>query len=392
MIANFFNSEELSKEYDIVLVYRYSKRYEEGAKTRISLDRAIPVKLVVEPESADIVKSKNKVIATIQKMYWFILLWITKYYSIPRNIKVLTKVFQEIKPDIIHINNGGYPAATSCFAAVKAAKACGIKHVVYMVNNMAMDYSHPLRWFDRLLDKTVKNTVSIFVTGSNNAGRRLEEAISVPGEKRRVIRNGINPRKATMPMKEFKELHSIPPNKLIFTEIANLEERKGHRILLQAILKLKEAGEAKNVYYVLEGNGPLKTEIEAYIHDNQLNDKVSLIQVNAIYDLYKATDVLILPSIHTEDFPNTIIEAMGQGIPAIGTRIAGIPEQIIDHQNGILIEPSDVEQLAAAIKEMADNKELREICSRNAKEKFDNNYTAEISVRNYCELYESFYK
>lgn len=392
MIANFFNSEELSKVYDIVLVYRYSKRYEEGAKMRMNLDKAIPVKLVVEPDSVDIVKSENKVISTIQKIYWFLLLWITKYYSVPRNAKVLTRVFREINPDIIHINNGGYPAATSCFAAVKAAKACGIKHVVYMVNNMAMNYSHPLRWFDRGLDRVVKKTVSYFITGSNNAGKRLEEAIAVPADKRRVIRNGITPRKATMSTSSFKKLYNIPEDKLVFSEIANLEERKGHRVLLQAIKRLRERGEANNVHYVLEGTGPLKTEIEAYIQDNQLNDIVSLIQVKAIYDLYQATDVLILPSIHTEDFPNTIIEAMGQGIPAIGTRIAGIPEQIMDHQNGILIDPSDVEQLAVAIKEMADNNELRESCSRNAKETFESNYTAEISVRNYSKLYESLYK
>lgn len=392
MIANFFNSEELSREYDIVLVYRYSKRYEEGAKTRMNMDRAISVDLIVEPDSAVIVKSKNKVIATIQKIYWFLLLWITKYYSIPRNTKVLTRVFRDINPDIIHINNGGYPAATSCYAAVKAARACGIKQVVYMVNNMAMDYSHPLRWFDRGLDRVVKKTVSFFITGSNNAGKRLEEAIAVPTEKRRVIRNGITPRKATMSTSSFKELYNIPEDKLVFSEIANLEERKGHKVLLQAIKKLREGGEINNVHFVLEGTGPLKTEIEVYIQDNQLNDIVSLIQVKAIYDLYQATDVLILPSIHTEDFPNTIIEAMGQGIPAIGTRIAGIPEQIIDHQNGVLIDPSNVDQLAAAIKKMADNNEFRESCSRNAKATFENNYTAEISVQIYSKLYESLYK
>ena len=392
MIANFFNSEELSKVYDIVLVYRYSKRYEEGAKMRMNLDKAIPVKLVVEPDSVDIVKSENKVISTIQKIYWFLLLWITKYYSIPRNAKVLTRVFREINPDIIHINNGGYPAATSCFAAVKAARGCGVKHVVYMVNNMAMDYSHPLRWFDRGLDSVVKKTVSYFITGSNNAGKRLEEAIAVSTEKRRVIRNGITPRKATMTTSSFKKLYNIPEDKLVFSEIANLEERKGHRVLLQAIKKLREGGKIDNVHFVLEGTGPLKTEIEAYIQNNQLEDIVSLIQVKAIYDLYQATDVLILPSIHTEDFPNTIIEAMGQGIPAIGTRIAGIPEQIIDYQNGLLIDPSDVDQLATAIKEMADDNELRESCSRNSKETFERNYTAEISVRNYSELYKSFYK
>ena len=392
MIANFFNSEELSKEYDIVLVYRYSKRYEEGAKTRMNLERAIPVKLIVEPRKEDVVQSKNRLIASFQKILWMVQVFFTKYISIPRNTRVLKRIFEEEQPDILHINNGGYPAATSCYAAVKAASACGISNVVYMVNNMAMDYSHPLRWFDRILDQLVKKTVKVFVTGSNNAGKQLEKAISIPTEQRIVLRNGINPRKATMEPVDFKHQYNIPVDKLIFSEIANLEERKGHRILLRAIKKLKGAGKIDNVFFVLEGTGPLKGEIESYIEKNHLKDNVLLTQVKAIYDLYQVTDVLMLPSIHTEDFPNTIIEAMGQGIPAIGTSIAGIPEQINDHQNGILIPPLDVDALASAIEEFVDNKELRERCSINAKTTFEDNYTSQISVRHYMELYESFYK
>lgn len=392
MIANFFNSEDLSEKYDIALVYRYSKRYQEGAKRRMNMDKAIPVKLMVEPQKEEVIKSRFKFIAVSQKVVWMVAVFLMKYLSIPHNTRKLKKIFKKVQPDILHINNGGYPAATSCYSAVKAAKACGINNVVYVVNNMAMGYSHPLRWFDRPLDRMVKKNVRVFVTGSNNAGKQLENAISIPAGQRKVLRNGINPRKASMGPEVFKRQYNIPVDKLIFSEIANLEERKGHRILLQAIKRLKDTGKIKNAFFVLEGTGPLKNVIESFIADNHLEDYVLLTQVKAIYDLYQVTDVLILPSIHTEDFPNTIIEAMGQGIPSIGTWIAGIPEQICDHKNGILIPPSDVNALAIAIEELIENKELRESCSINAKITFEDCYTSQISVRHYMELYESLNK
>lgn len=389
MIANFFNSEELSNEYDIVLVYRYSKRYEDGAKTRMNLDRAIPVNLIVEPVRDDIVKSTNSFIRLIQKIYWFALLWFTKYYSINQNTKLLTRVFYQEKPDIIHINNGGYPAATSCYAAVLAARKCGVNKVVYVVNNMAADYKHPLRWFDMRLDEVVKNTVTYFINGSNNAGLRLKEVLKLPDSQQVTIRNGIIPRKVTMNREEFRKEYVIDNEIYVFAEVANLEERKGHRVLLQAVLKMIEGGCHKDFIVLLEGNGPLRSEIASFIRDNNLSTCVRMIEVDQIYNLYNAIDCLVLPSLRNEDFPNTIIEAMGMGVPVIGTSIAGIPEQIDDHVTGLLINPNDVCALAKAMTDMCSDDELYNFCSKNAKNKFERNYTAEISVKNYMDLYLS---
>ena len=73
----------------------------------------------------------------------------------------------------------------------------------------------------------------------------------------------------------------------------------------------------------------------------------------------------------------------------IGTRIAGIPEQIDDHKTGLLIPPSDPEALAKAMKEIMTDKDFYKFCAGNAKNKFEKNYTAQISVKNYMILYDS---
>ena len=390
MIANFFNSEELSKEFDIVLVYRYSKEYEEGAEKRINdMSRCVGVELITETEQKRYVTSNIRIFAFLQKCIWVIVYIFNKYYSIIKNAKTLQQKFSEYKPDIIHINNGGYPAATSCYAAVLAARKCGVKNVVYMVNNMAMDYSHPLRWFDRRLDEIVKETVTYFINGSNTAGLRLKQVLKLPASQQVTIRNGIIPRKVTMSREDFRKIYSINCGTFVFAEVANLEERKGHRVLLNAVRKLIDDKLIQNFVVLIEGNGPLKEQIASDISDNKLSDVVRMIEVDQIYNLYNAIDVLILPSLYKEDFPNTIIEAMGQGIHAIGTSIAGIPEQIDDHVTGLLITPGDVNSLTNAMVELRIDKNLYEHCKRQAKQKYNENYTAKISVGNYIKLYNS---
>lgn len=389
MLVNFFGSEELSSEYELTFLYRYSERYEEGAKKRMDMSRSIPVTLVVEPEKKSIVTSSNKIISNIQTIIRYILVFVMKYYSIWSNYKRLLPIIREQSPHLIHINNGGYPAATSCYAVVLAAKRCGVKNIVYMVNNMAMSYKSPIRWFDKRLDNIVKHQVTYFVNGSNNAGERLKNVLGLPASKQITIRNGIIPRPVTMSKSQFRESYGLNDDSFVFAEVANLEERKGHRVLLKAVQQIKCNNSLQNFIVLIEGNGPLKEEIASIIKENNLDEAVRMIEVEQIYNLYNAIDVLILPSLYREDFPNTIIEAMGMGVPVIGTSIAGIPEQIDDHETGLLIAPGDVDALVKAMMELKSDKNLYERCKQQAKQKFNKNYTAEISVGNYNKLYHS---
>lgn len=389
MLVNFINSEELNNAFQTKLLYSYSEQYERVAKQRLNNNRIEGVVLSKTKELGDWATSKYAILKTIQRLLWFCYYTIAKYFVIYRNSRLLAKKFKEEKPDIIHINNGGYPASYSCISAVIAAKNVGINEIVYVSNNMAVDRKHPLRWFDYFLDRYMVRNVSVFVTGSNNASKRLKQVLSLSNDKLVVLRNGITKRPVLTDSIAFKKQNEISEDKLVFCTIANFEERKGHIYLLKSIESLKHAGKLANVMFLLEGNGPTKESIIQYIHSQKLEDVVKCVETKSIYDLYNASDVLILPSIANEDFPNVIIEGMGMGLPSIGTKIAGIPEQISDHVNGLLVEPKDVEGLSAAILEMIDNADLRKKCSDNVMYEFESKYTSDISVRNYMKLYNS---
>ncbi|MEM1903069.1 MAG: glycosyltransferase family 4 protein [Pyrobaculum sp.] len=76
--------------------------------------------------------------------------------------------------------------------------------------------------------------------------------------------------------------------------------------------------------------------------------------------LYAALDFFVLPSLE-EGFGMVITEAMASGKPIIGSKVGGIPMQVVEGWNGFLVEPGDYRQLAEKILYLADNDEVRRV-------------------------------
>ena len=315
-----------------------------------------------------------------------------KYFTIIYCIPLFHKKFSRLNVDILHINNGGYPAAITAYSAVIAAKIKGINKIIYVVNNIAQDYKNPLRWLDKLIDIYISKSVSFFVTGSKNAGNKLKSILNIPKNKIFNIPNGIKKRKITQSKHELlKQLKLKIDKRKLFTTIALLEKRKGHIWLLKAIKMVKDSYVNINSapFFIFEGEGDEYFSLSDYIKENNLENYVLIVKkIPNIFNLINASDVIILPSIAMEDFPNVIIEAMSLGKPTIGTKIAGIPEQIDHNLNGCLVDPKDSAKLFSCINHLM-NKKIRDQYSIQSKIKYEKNYKVEISVKKYLQLYKS---
>ena len=83
--------------------------------------------------------------------------------------------------------------------------------------------------------------------------------------------------------------------------------------------------------------------------------------------------MLVAPSLTSEDgdqegIPNVIKEAMASGLPVISTFHSGIPELVIDGDNGLLVPSADKSALASAIERLASDRTLLERLSTRALE------------------------
>ena len=391
MISNFLNSKEINSSYDVYFFYRKSDAYSRELNNRLltSNVNCIPLNL----PNYNIHKyllSRIKIIPILYKLFAALIIFVMKYFTIIYCIPLLYKKFIKLNIDVLHINNGGYPAAFTAYSAVIAARLSGVNKIIYVVNNIAQNYTSPLRWFDKIIDIYIKNKVSFFVTGSINAGEKLKSTLKLSNNKVVNIPNGVKIRDITLSRLELlNELGLDLKNRTLFSTIALLEERKGHIWLLKAIKKLKETNIDKETFpfFIFEGDGSTFSMLSNYIAENKLENYVTIIkEIPNIFNLINASDAIILPSIFMEDFPNVIIEAMSLGKPVIGTKIAGIPEQIDHHKNGCLVKPKDSDALYDSIIHLM-NKDVKETYGIQSKHKYNENYKVEISVNKYLELY-----
>ncbi len=391
MIVNFLNSREMADEYEMTFSFRDSSKYQEGLTSRL---RSPAITYPLSLPQFSISKKVNPGSRTkIRKVidYFFYLL---EY--IPITILVflrLQKLFRKISPDILHINNGGFPGAHSCRVAVLAAKSVGIKSIVFVVNNMAADYRHPYRWIDLPLDAFVAKNVNFFITGSTIATNRLRDVLDLKVTQLKSFPNGISVREPSESRIESKIRLGLENfDGVIFGVIGVMETRKGHLHLLQSLLKftLERSPILPPFVILIEGEGGVLPNLQEFVETNKLGNIVRFIGVESqIFNLLSLIDVLIYPAIQDEDFPNVISESMALSKAVISTKVSGATDQIVNGQTGILVDIDSEKQLAEAIEKLTLNATLRREMGDKGRVRYLNNYTSELALDNYMALYKS---
>lgn len=389
MLVNFFNSEDLRKSYSISFSYRYSLPYAQALKQRI--ERDLPVYPVRFPDLSDFIGLPMWLPLIIRRLINTVSRLALTGPVLIYEIVVLFWLFKQLAPDILHINNGGYPAALSSRAAAIAGRLAKIPRVIMVVNNMATDYRSFSRWLDYPIDRFVVRSVDQFVTGSEAAAERLRYILKLPRHCVVAIHNCIALRKSSSSIDATLErLRLNDYEGTVFGVVALLIPRKGHKVLLEAVKKLVREGRVKgpDLKVLIEGSGILREELIAFVEKNELTNWIAFVgDESNIVDFMSALDVLILPSIQNEDFPNVILEAMALGKPVIASRLAGTPEQIIDGVTGVLVEPRNVDQLGEAISKLMENSNMRNEMGCAATAHFNRHFTCGTVLNNYKNLY-----
>jgi glycosyltransferase involved in cell wall biosynthesis len=390
MVAVLSNSEELRKDFGVSLSFRDTPNYSASARNRLHEGIVFqPLKLSI-PEITGTFKQPK--LGLVLASFRFVKYFFQYMVCSLQNFYTLYRAFVVSKPDILHVNNGGFPGALSCRIAVLAGRAAGIKNILFVVNNMAIPYEGLYRKVDFVLDKLVARLVYLFITGSGVASRRLKEVLKLPEYKLTAIPNGVEIFGVTEEPRVTLQRLNAQDYKIIFGVVGIMLPRKGHALLLQAISNLKHDPIFKesSLVFLLEGTGELLSELVELASSLQVNRFVRFVGVQEnIFNFYGILDFLVYPSTKDEDFPNVISEALGMSIPVISAKVAGAVEQIDHGINGLLFDKGDCAALENAILEICRNPDAYRSMAVNARRKYELYYKPAKAIQQYKKIYDA---
>ena len=161
-----------------------------------------------------------------------------------------------------------------------------------------------------------------------------------------------------------------------------LVEKKGFADLIRACAILRDRG--FDFRCTIAGSGPDEAELRTQIAQAGLEDLVTLtgqaLKQEDIPAFMYGGDIYTLPCVWASDndvdgLPQMLMEAMACGLPAVSTRLVGIPDLIHDGETGLLVAPNDPEALADALMRLEADEDLAQTLSeagyRHLVDKFD---------------------
>lgn len=201
------------------------------------------------------------------------------------------------------------------------------------------DKSHYRFVYTRLVDSVITNS---------EATRRtmLSGTPWFPDGKAIVIHNGVdvdpydrlNGERETLRSRLCKML-GLGGGSRIVTLVGELNERKGHRYVIEAGRRVVEAVPEAHFLFVGEGEGRL--DIEHLVEKSGIADHIHLVGFrDDVPQLLTGSDVLVLPS-RVEGFGYVLAEAMASRVPVVATNASSIPEIVEEGETGYLHDLGD---------------------------------------------------
>ncbi|MEK7186156.1 MAG: glycosyltransferase family 4 protein [Patescibacteria group bacterium] len=182
----------------------------------------------------------------------------------------------------------------------------------------------------------------------------------------------------------------------IITGSKNMLKEKGIINLIEAFSRLSPRfPKMRLLIGVARASENLKDEFAnayemliGYIKIHNIEDKtiVKMFELDQMPNIYRGSDVLVLPAEKNETLGQIFIEAMACGLPVIGAKTGGMPEIISDGHNGFLVAPSDPSLLAQKIEKILNDEAIREKFIKAGHKTIAEKFTAEKQFTGFHKL------
>jgi len=171
---------------------------------------------------------------------------------------------------------------------------------------------------------------------------------------------------------------------------------KGHDIFLEAAARVVSDRPDLNLHFYIIG-GPIYKTQGSQFSEAELREKAAVLEIEDKVDflgfqsdmakVYRWLDIAIHASTQPEPFGLAIVEAMACGKPVIVSEAGGAAELFTHNFDAVGVPPGDAAALSSAIQHLAENPDLRQTLSQNARQTAINRFSHTRFSREIGEVY-----
>lgn len=291
------------------------------------------------------------------------------------NTRELVRVLRRGRPSVFHAHLSWPLAARQQLATAIAARVPAVVATYQLFPPGSFGRTAPLQ--GRLLAAGMGRGIAV----SDAIASALVERLGWPRRKIEVIRNSI-------PVERYQgerdaELHrtlSGGSGDFVFLTAARLDAQKGLDVLLRATASVEGAR------FVIAGSGSERARLERAAAE--LGEKVAFLgRREDIGALLAASDAFVLPSLF-EGTPLSLLEAMAAGKPIVASAVAGVDELVGHDESALLVPPGDSDALAAALRRIVAEPELRARLGASARHRVETEFAIEPNTRRVLNVYD----
>jgi glycosyltransferase involved in cell wall biosynthesis len=271
-----------------------------------------------------------------------------------RAFRALLRLFRAERPDLVHAH-----MPISGFLARMAAWWAGVPRIAYTGHGFWFNFpgSWPRRAVGFAMEWLAARVTGTFLTVSEAEARDARRLHIHRGAI--AIGNGRDParfRPDPEARQRIRTALGVCNEQVVVLAVSRLVWHKGYPELAAAMRMVPDAALWVVGERLISDRGP---DMATLLRNAGLGERLRLLGYREdVPDLMAAADIFVLPS-RFEGLPMSVIEAMLTGLPVIATNVRGPAEQVVPEVTGVLVQPGDSAQLAAALQRLAADPMLR---------------------------------
>ena len=295
----------------------------------------------------------------------------------------LTWVIVRYGVDIVHTNSA------VVFTPACAAKLTRRPHV-WHIREFFLEFPSMWRYYERAIHRLSSIVIAISSAVKNQFSANLRSNIE-------VVYDGLPCNEFTASVvadaaQAFRRRFGQPDSPLAGVVGRLKWARKGQEVLIRAAALLRDKYPSAKYVVVgtpAPGNEEHLARFRSLVEELELCDRVYFTgDIEDVRPVYAGLDVSVAPSVDPEPFGCIVVESMALGTPVIGSNAAGIAEQIVDGETGMLFAPGNERELAQALDRLFGDRELRGQMSIKGVQLFKDKFEMDRCYQQYLQVFE----